>query len=104
MHPFYSIKVPKLINAAPPSSKLKPQTFSFKGMHHPIYIVFCALNYYFCGNSTKCKVAQTLNMVHQVKVSYVLYPSGLNVLLLCSKKITADRLLGINLCDSGVAF
>jgi hypothetical protein len=63
----------KVIDVQPPSSELKPQTFSFKGMRHSLHIVLCALNYYFCGNSTTRKVSHILHMVHQIKVSHVYY-------------------------------
>jgi len=95
-----SFRVPKFINIDPPSSELQPHTFSFKGMRHPLYIVLCALNYYFCGNSTTRKVAQTLYMVHQVKVSHVTISKWIKRFAPVFKKIATDRLLGVNLCDS----
>ena len=96
----HSFRVPKFINIDPPSSELQPHTFSFKGMRHPLYIVLCALNYYFCGNSTTRKVAQTLYMVHQVKVSHVTISKWIKRFAPVFKKIATDRLLGVNLCDS----
>jgi len=96
----HSFRVPKLINVEPPSSEFKPETFSFKGMRHPLHIVLHALTYYFCGNSTTRKVAQTLHMVHQVKVSHVTVSKWIKRFAPVFKKIADDRLLGINLCDS----
>jgi len=96
----HSFRVPKLSKIDPPSSELNPQTFSFKGMRHPLYIVLCALSYYFCANSTTRKVAQTLYMVHQVKVSHVTISKWIKRFTPVFRKISADRLLGANLCDS----
>lgn len=96
----HSFRVPKLINVEPPSSEFKPETFSLKGMRHPLYIILHALTYYFCGNSTTRKVAQTLYMVHQVKVSHVTVSKWIKRFAPVFKKIADDRLLGINLCDS----
>lgn len=96
----HSFKVPKLINVKLPSSEFKPQNFSFKGMRHPLFIVLCALNYYFCDNSTTRKVAQTLYMVHQVKVSHVTISKWVKRFAPIFKMIADDRLSKINLCDS----
>jgi len=96
----HSFRVPKLINVDPPSSEFKPETFSFRGMRHPLHIVLHALTYYFCGNSTTRKVAQTLHMVHQVKVSHVTVSKWIKRFTPVFKKIADDRLLGVNLCDS----
>ncbi|HAF59625.1 MAG TPA: IS6 family transposase, partial [Clostridiales bacterium UBA9856] len=95
-----SFRVPKLINVQPPSSEFKPESFSFKGMRHPLHIVLHALTYYFCGNSTTRKVAQTLHMVHQVKVSHVTVSKWIKRFAPVFKKIADDRLLGINISDS----
>ena len=89
----HSFRVPKLINVQPPSSEFKPESFSFKGMRHPLHIVLHALTYYFCGNSTTRKVAQTLHMVHQVKVSHVTVSKWIKYFAHVFKKIADDRIL-----------
>jgi len=89
----HSFRVPKLINVELPSSELKPETFSFKGMRHPLHIVLHALTYYFCGNSTTRKVAQTLHMVRQVKVSHVTVSKWIKYFAHVFKKIADDRIL-----------
>jgi transposase-like protein len=89
-----------LIEVDSPSSALEPQAFSFKGMRHSLHIVLCALTYYFCGNSTTRKVAQTLYLVHQVKISHVTISKWIKRFAPVFKIIASDLLLGLNLRDS----
>lgn len=96
----HSFRVPKLIEVKPPTSELEPQTFSFKGMRHSLYIVLQALNYYFCCNSTTRKVSQVLYMTHQVKVSHVTISKWIKRFAPVFKQIATDKLLVANLSDS----
>jgi transposase-like protein/DNA-directed RNA polymerase subunit RPC12/RpoP len=96
----HSFHVPKLIDVQPPSSELEPQSFSFKGMRHSLHTVLCALNYYFCGNSTTRKISHILHMVHQINVSHVTISKWIKRFAPVFKKIATDKLLGINICDS----
>ena len=96
----HSFRVPKWIDVKPPSSELIPQSFSFNGMRHSLYTVLCALNYYFCGNTTTRKVAQILYMVHQIRVSHVTISKWIKRFAPVFKKISDDLLSTVNLCDS----
>jgi len=64
--------VVKLVEVPATSSKdLKLESFTMKRMRHPFHIVLAALVQYFIANSTFRKVAETLYLTHQVKVSHV---------------------------------
>ncbi|NLJ93887.1 MAG: IS6 family transposase [Clostridiaceae bacterium] len=68
----HSFFVVKLVEVPPTSSKdLKLESFTMKRMRHPFHIVLTALVQYFIGNSTFRKVAETLYLTNQVKVSHV---------------------------------
>jgi len=68
----HSFSVVKLVEVPATSSKdLKLESFTMKRMRHPFHIVLAALVQYFIANSTFRKVAETLYLTHQVKVSHV---------------------------------
>lgn len=96
----HSFKVPKAVAIPRPSSHLGSETFTLKGMRHPLYIILAALNYYFCGNSTTRKVAYTLYMVHQVRISHVTISRWIKRFAPVFQQISSDFLLSAKLCDS----